>query len=155
MTTKARAAAAVKPLSRGPRAGVIKTSAALTDHIGKFTTGRHVGLLRQIVRANIRQYDQLATRRPKSRTRGRGAPPKDEIVVLVSSLAAGFALYTRHRVTRNFAEQLPSPAEAFLRPILEDLGIRDPSGWIRKHIEARNKSSIYFPATRSGYPPKP
>jgi len=128
-----------KPLSHGPRTGVLKNRATLTKHVSQFAKGRDAELLRQAVVSTAKEYDDLAARRVKTPTHGRGAPPKDEIVVLVGFLAGAFLLRTGTRVSRNYADQALSPFEAFAAPILLDLGISNASDWIKKHIQQREK----------------
>jgi hypothetical protein len=140
-----------KPLPYGPRLGVLKDRASLTKHVRKHKQNiNDAERIRRTIIEAVELYDQLVAQRLKTPIRARGAPRKDEIAVLVSSFASAFAR-TGTSVSRHWPHQ-QSRFQAFAEPILTDLGVKNPTGWIHKHIKAR-ETNIYHPETYSGIPP--
>ncbi len=93
---------------------------------------------KRIVGIFIRQ-DRMQRRRVNRYTPAKpvGRPRKDENRVLISYLAAAFTRATGLRVTLNREGTGASTFEAFVTPILKDVGVRDVRRTIANHLKAR------------------
>lgn len=115
----------------------LTNSQALISHCTRFAaTPKLTADLVRLTRRNIREFNRLEDRRTKTPTSGRrGAPSKEEIMVLVSGLLAAYYRCSDGKtVTRHYNKDAkPSSAGRFIQPIFDDLGLKDPDSWIKKH----------------------
>jgi hypothetical protein len=74
--------------------------------------------------------------------KGPGRPPKNELRVLVSGLAQAYLRITGKVPSRNWDGEHLTEFEHFVRKVFDALGLADPLGWVRKHIESRDKKTV-------------
>ena len=138
-----------KALPQGARTGVLRNHNSLLAHTSKFVSEPSSALLASKVTEYVQFYDRQVAERDNppppaygsAPPRGRGAPRKDEYTILVSSLATALALATNKPSTQNYGGNVASTFEAFVGPILTDLGISNVKGLVKKQIQLRKKLS--------------
>ncbi len=119
---------------------------ALLKHAKRFApTPPLAADLVRLIKRNVREFDRLVARRVKTANTGsRGAPKKDEIMVLTSGLLAAYYRCSNGKApTRHYKkDQKMSAAARFIEAIFTDLGLTDPDSWIKKHNAEKEKSEI-------------
>ena len=138
----------LKRLSTGAPRTFLSNPQSRNRHCRRFApTPRLADELKQLILENVYEFDRLEVRRVKTAVPGsRGAPAKSEIMVLVSGLLAAYYRCSGGKnVTRHYRKDVKfSSAGRFLQPIFDDLGLKDPDSWIKKHraekLVASNKS---------------
>ena len=116
---------------------------ALLNHAKRFAlTPSLAEELVRLIKRNVREFDRLVARRLKTASTGsRGAPKKDEIMVLTSGLLAAYYRCSSGKApTRHYKkDRKMSAAGRFIEAIFTDLGLKDPDSWIKKHKVEKEK----------------
>ena len=117
---------------------------ALLKHTKRFApTPSLAADLVYLIKRNVREFDRLVAKRIKTASTGsRGAPKKDEIMVLTSGLLAAYYRCSSGKApTRHYKKDgKMSAAGRFIEPIFTDLGLKDPDSWIKKHSVEKRKN---------------
>ena len=119
---------------------------ALLKHAKRFApTPSLAADLVYLIKRNVREFDRLVAMRIKTASTGsRGAPKKEEIMVLTAGLLAAYFRCSGGKApTRHYKkDRKMSAAGRFIEAIFTDLGLNDPDSWIKKHNVEKEKTEL-------------
>jgi hypothetical protein len=117
---------AIKNYEEAARTGVYDARGVLTSK--KIKTGAYW-------RREKNQWRRIKTYNRKNPP---GRPRKDAIRLLVANLALAYLRITGKVPSRNWDDVFLTDFEKFVQPVFGAMGLGDPLGWVRKHVETRD-----------------